>query len=197
MRVTTLCGSHHPASTNAIVLGEIADRLREAGVTVDAIDTRADVDAFRPHLVDDPPPGVKVVRRAFESSDAVVISVPEYAGGVPGWIKNITDWMVGSASLYERPVAVLSSATSGGAHAIVDLARTLTWQGAHVVVTCGIQAPLTKTNTGHVTDPATIAELDRVAGAVLDAIRNGGDRAAELAAEALEPLGIDQFDRRT
>ena len=197
MRVTTLCGSHHPASTNAIVLGEIADRLRDAGVVVEPIDTRADVDAFRPQFVDDPPPGVEVVRRAFESSDAVVISVPEYAGGMPGWVKNITDWMVGSGSLYDRPVAVVSSATSGGPHAIVDLARTLTWQGAVVVVTCSIRAPLTKTDTGHVTDPETIADLDRVAAAVLDAIRNGAGRAAELAAAALAPLGIDQFDRTT
>jgi chromate reductase len=197
MRVTTLCGSHHPASTNAIVLGDITARLREGGATVAAIDTRADVDAFRPHLVDDPPPGVTVVRRAFESADAVVFSIPEYAGGMPGWIKNITDWMVASGSLDERPVAVVSSATGGGGHAIVDLARTLTWQGAHVVVTCSIEAPLAKTNTGHVTDPATIAELDRVAAVVLDAIRHGRDRAVELAADALAPLGIDQFDRRS
>jgi NAD(P)H-dependent FMN reductase len=197
MRVTTLCGSHHPASTNAIVLGEITARLRAAGAIVDAIDIRTDVDAFRPHLVDDPPPRVRVARQAFESADAVVFSVPEYAGGVPGWIKNITDWMVGSGSLYERPVAVVSSATGGGGHAIVDLARTLTWQGAHVVVTCGIQAPLTKTNNGHVTDPGTIADLDRVASVVLDAIRQDGDRVDELAATALAPLGIDQFDRRT
>ena len=195
MRVVTLCGSLHPASTNAIVLGELTERLRRTGVEVGRIDNGGDLPAFRPHEADDPPAAVAAVRREFERADAIVFSIPEYAGGAPGWVKNITDWMVGSASLHERPVAVVSSSTTGGSHAIRDLARSLSWQGAHVIATCSISAPLTKTNTGHVTHAGTIAELDRVAALVVEAIRSGPDRVIQLAADALEPLDIDQFDR--
>ena len=39
MRVATLCGSHHSASTNAVVIATIAARLAAAGVEIESIDT--------------------------------------------------------------------------------------------------------------------------------------------------------------
>lgn len=196
MRVVTLCGSLHSGSTNAVVLATITERLRRAGATVEPVDVSIDVPAFRPEAVDDPPRPVIAVRSAFEHADGVVFAIPEYAGGLPGWVKNITDWMVTSGSLHERPVAVVSAATAGGAHAIEQLARTLTWQGAFVVATCSIPAPLTMVRDDLITDDDTRSRLQRV-GETLAAVLSGDEDAATTSAAVLAPLGIDRSDRLT
>lgn len=195
MRVATLCGSHQPGSTNAAVLSVVAGGLRDRGAEVIEIDVDADVPAFRPDQVDEAPRRVRSLRAAVEEADGIAIAVPEYAGGAPGWVKNITDWMVGSASLYERPAAVVSAATAGGHNAIEQIVRTLSWQGARVVATYGVAAPRTKIDTGNdagprVTDDGTVRELDRVADALVAAINGGESRAIELAFDIRESLGI-------
>jgi NAD(P)H-dependent FMN reductase len=194
MRVVTLCGSHHSGSTDAAVLAMIADRLAEAGVTADTIDVSVDLPAFRPEAMGDPPEIVQRVRTAFEQADGAVFAIPEYAGGVPGWVKNVTDWMVASASLYQRPVVVVGAATGGGSNAIVQLARTLIWQGAFVVATCSIAAPLTMVRDGAMTDADTLDRLRRV-GAVLLAAMRGESDPADTTAAALTSSGIDPLDR--
>lgn len=177
-----------------MLLTTVAARLTARGVDVDPIDVSTDVPAFQPEAVDDPPSTVRQLRRIFEQADGVVFAVPEYAGGVPGWVKNITDWMVGSGSLYRRPVAVLSAATAGGAGAIEQLARTLTWQGAFVVTTCSVPAPLTIVRDGAITDAGVLARLHGSADTLVAVIRDQAE-AGELAAAALTPLGIDPGDR--
>jgi NAD(P)H-dependent FMN reductase len=122
--------------------------------------------------------------------------VPEYAGGVPGWVKNITDWTVSSGSLYQRPVAVFSAATTGGAGAIEQLTRTLIWQGALVVTTCSVAAPLTMVRGGAITDAGALARVHRSAEQLLSVMRGDVD-ATELTTAALVPLGIDPLDRLT
>ncbi len=194
MRVATLCGSHHSGSTNAVVIATIAGRLAEAGVAAEPIDLSSDVPAFRPEEVADPPPGVRVVRRVFEEADGVVFSVPEYAGGMPGWVKNVTDWMVGSGSLYQRRVAVVSASTTGGANAIEQLTRTLIWQGTYVVATCSVPAPLTMVRDGAVTDPDTLIRLTGTADVLMRAMLGEAD-ATELTDAVLTRLGIDPLDR--
>lgn len=194
MQVAMLCGSHHSGSTNAVVLAMVAERLATAGVAVEPIDMSIDVPAFRPEAVDDPPLAVRRLRTIFEDADGVVFAAPEYAGGMPGWVKNITDWMVGSGSLYRRPVAVLSAATAGGAGAIEGLARTLTWQGAFVVTTCSIPAPLTMVRDGAITDADVLARLHDSADTLLSVMRGDID-AGQRATAVLTPLGIDPGDR--
>ena len=194
MHVATLCGSLHSGSTNAVALDTIARRLEAAGASVTRIDAASDLPAFRPESVDDPPAAVLAIRDAFRACDAVVFAIPEYAGGLPGWVKNVTDWMVGAAALYERPTVVVSAATAGGANAIEQMARTLTWQGAYVVATCGIAAPLTMVRNGRITDDDVVARLDAVAD-VLVAVLRGERKLATATAEALRPLGLDLSDR--
>jgi chromate reductase, NAD(P)H dehydrogenase (quinone) len=194
MRIATLCGSHHSGSTNAVVLDTITRRLVAAGATVERIDSSVDVPSFRPESVEEPPEAVRTIRDTFRRADGVVFAVPEYAGGVPGWVKNITDWMVVAAALYERPVVVVSAATAGGANAIDQLARTLTWQGAYVVATSSIAAPLTMVRDDELTDGAAIARLHDAADLLVAVLR--GELAVDAAAaDALRPLGLDLSDR--
>lgn len=194
MHVVTLCGSHHSGSTNAVVLATISRHLVAGGATVEQIDASVDVPSFRPESMEQPPATVRAIREAFRRADGVVFAVPEYAGGAPGWVKNITDWMVGAAALYERPVVVVSAATAGGANAIEQMARTLTWQGAYVVATASIAAPLTIVRDDELTDEATIAHLHDVAD-VLVAVVRGEVEAGHAAEAALPPLGLDLSDR--
>lgn len=194
MRVVTLCGSLHSGSTNAVVLATVADHLAADGVTVEAVDTSIDVPAFRPEAVDDPPDPVARIRELFRGADGVVIAVPEYAGGMPGWVKNITDWMVGAAALHDRPVVVLSASTGGGANAIEQMTRTLIWQGSYVVATCGIAAPLTMVRGGSLTDPDAVARL-HAAGDVLLGVMRGERTASDATAAALAPFPLDLTDR--
>lgn len=194
MHVATLCGSLHSGSTNAVALDTVSRRLGRAGATVVRIDVSGDVPPFMPESVDEPPVAVRTIRDAFRAADGVVFAIPEYAGGVPGWVKNITDWMVGAAAFYERPVVVVSAATAGGAHAIEQMARTLTWQGAYVVATCGIAAPLTMVRDGCFTDDAVVARLEEAADTLTDVLRGDRDRDTATTA-ALRPLGLDLSDR--
>lgn len=194
MRVITLCGSLHPGSTNRAVLAVVADGLRRRGIAVAEADATDDVPAFHPHRVDDPPPSVAHLRRQFEGADGVVVAVPEYAGGAPGWVKNITDWMVGSASLHGRVAAVLSSSTSGGTNAVEQMARTLTWQGARVVTTCRVPAPLTKVSDDlTITDAVTVDDLGAVADAVADALTSEPDAVETMVSATLDRLGISRL----
>lgn len=152
---------------------------------------------FRPELVDEAPAAVLALRRAFAEADGIVFAVPEYGGGMAGWAKNALDWMVGAGTLYGRPVAVLSAGTTGGAHAIGQLARTLTWQGAFVVATLGIASPRTKADAeGHITDAATTAAIAVAVDRLLEAVDEDDVRRAARAATTVGPLGIDVFDRR-
>ena len=194
MRVITLCGSRHPGSTNRAVLAVVARRLGEHGIVVEDAAVDGDLLAFQPQLVDDPPVAVERLRTDFERADGVVVSVPEYAGGAPGWVKNITDWMVGSASLHGRVAAVLSASTTGGANAVEQMARTLTWQGARVVSTCRVPAPLTKVGDDlQVSDDATVQQLEAVGDAVARAMVADPDAVESLVAETLERLGIPRL----
>ena len=88
----------------------------------------------------------------------------------------------------------MSAATAGGANAIEQMARTLTWQGAYVVATCGIAAPLTMVRDGRITDDAVVARLDDVADVLVTVLRGERD-VAVAAAEAIRPLGLDLSDR--
>ncbi|MCA9669762.1 MAG: NAD(P)H-dependent oxidoreductase [Myxococcales bacterium] len=104
------------------------------------------------------------LRDQIAASDGVIIAGPEYAGGIAGVLKNTLDWLVGSGELYSKPVAVISSGTTGGQFALAQMIRTLTWQGAHVVARLSIAAPKTKCNAaGELTDAETIDAITALA----------------------------------
>ena len=108
--IVSVCGSLGAGSANRDALDVAAGRLRTTGVVHDVPHVAiAAVPMFDPAAVDDPPPAVAELRAVLEAADGVLIAAPEYAGGLAGGIKNTLDWLVGSGSLYHRPVAVLSA----------------------------------------------------------------------------------------
>jgi NAD(P)H-dependent FMN reductase len=55
----------------------------------------------------------------------VLVAVPEYAGGVADALKNAFAGSSARGTMYRKPVAVISAATSGGQHARQTMAQTL------------------------------------------------------------------------
>lgn len=56
--------------------------------------------------------------KLITAADAVFFCIPEYAFGVPGVLKNVLDWTVSSTAFTDKPVALITAASSGDkAHA--------------------------------------------------------------------------------
>jgi NAD(P)H-dependent FMN reductase len=96
---------------------------------------------FSPDAGEDPE--VARLRQAIAAADTVWIATPEYAGGMPGVLKNALDWLVGSGELYAKRLVVLSAAPSeqrgGNARRWVeDVARM---QGAEVLDSFTVALP--------------------------------------------------------
>ncbi|WP_054710140.1 NADPH-dependent FMN reductase [Bacillus sp. JCM 19041] len=78
---------------------------------------------FNPELDNDQPPiEVQVYRELLLRADGVIICTPEYIKGVPGVLKNALEWVVSSAELYTKPVAVITASGNGeNAHQALQL----------------------------------------------------------------------------
>lgn len=81
------------------------------------------------------PPSVAALRSGIAASDAVLICTPEYAGTLPGSMKNLLDWTVGGGELDGMPVAWVNvAADPGRGHGATDTLRlVLGYVGARVV----------------------------------------------------------------
>ena len=113
MKVIAISGSLRAASSNSQLLVALR-ALAPPDIEV-VIDTAlADLLHVNPDLDTDPPhEAVARFRAALRSADAVVISSPEYAHGVPGTLKNALDWVVGSGELVGKPVALMTPSPRG------------------------------------------------------------------------------------
>jgi NAD(P)H-dependent FMN reductase len=145
VRIFAIVGSVAPHSSNSRLLHGMAAASGCLDVQVwEALDQ---LPYFRPDADGDSE--VASLRQAIAAADAVWIATPEYAGGMPGALKNALDWLVGSGELYGKPVVVLSAAPSqqrgGNARRWVeDVVRT---QGADVLDSFTVATPPGTTDT--------------------------------------------------
>jgi chromate reductase, NAD(P)H dehydrogenase (quinone) len=73
-----------------------------------------------------PAPGaVTLLRTQINAADAVLISTPEFAGSMPGSLKNLLDWLVDGGELTGKPVAWLSLALPGQDEAALATLETV------------------------------------------------------------------------
>jgi chromate reductase, NAD(P)H dehydrogenase (quinone) len=132
IRVLLVSGSTRPGSSNTRVLRMLHERTWP-GVGTDLYDGLPEIPPFVPG-VEAEPRAVRDLLARIASSDAVLFSTPEYAGGLPGTLKNLLDWTVGAGRLYGKPVAWLDVANPGrGAGARDQLRTVLGYVGSSVL----------------------------------------------------------------
>ena len=171
MRVLLISGSTRDGSSNTYVLRALHDRDREP-VTTDLYEGLRSVPAFVPEGL--APPEVVDVLTRIEAADAVVFSTPEYAGSLPGALKNLLDWTVGGGQLYGKPVAWLDVANPGRGHgARAQLRTVLDYVGARIVEDACVHVTLDRTDGAMSLPPGEEPTLSRSTEALVAAVAAG------------------------
>jgi len=156
----TISGSLRAGSSNATLLAAAA-LVAPASLTVSSYDALAALPAFNPDIEEAATPVPAPVahwRAALTGADAILISSPEYAHGMPGALKNALDWVVGSGELVGKPVGILNaSAASRFAHP--QLIEVLTVMSATVVpaATVLVDTPRRGADAAQIVADATVA----------------------------------------
>lgn len=155
-----------------------AVRLAPAGVTVTLAPSFRDVPLFDADLTtgEQLPAALDPIRAAFDAADGVLISSPEYAHGMPGGLKNLLDWSVGTGELAGKPTALITVSTSmtAGRWSHGGLTEVLTTMGVDVVhaaaLLVGAARPKVDATTDRL-DPGVEADVERVLLTLVDRIR--------------------------
>jgi chromate reductase, NAD(P)H dehydrogenase (quinone) len=133
--VLAISGSLRAGSTSTAVL-RTAKHVAPTGVSVTAFEGLATLPPFNPDDDVDPlPAAVQTLRAACGAADSLLLSVPEYAGALPGSFKNLLDWTVGGTELSRMPVGWINVSVSptGAVAAHEELRRVLGFVEADVV----------------------------------------------------------------
>jgi NAD(P)H-dependent FMN reductase len=171
VRVLLISGSTRNGSANTAALVTVA-ALAPQRVTPVLYDGLTDLPAFNPdHDSDLVPAAVAALRGEIAAAAAVLFCTPEYAGTLPGSLKNLLDWTVGGGELNEKPVAWINVANPGrGGGATATLASVLSYVGAHVIDSACRDIPVPRdavTPDGTVSDQGFTATVADIWGAVL------------------------------
>ncbi|MEV0340314.1 NADPH-dependent FMN reductase [Nocardia sp. NPDC050713] len=147
-RILLISGSTRDGSTNTAAL-RTAHAIAPDGVETRCYTGLLELPAFVPGANPETYPPVVGLRDDLAWADAVLISTPEYAGTLPGSLKNLLDWTVGTADLYEKPTAWLTVAAPGrGDGATATLSSVLGYVGADIVTAACVRLPVLSAEIG-------------------------------------------------
>lgn len=168
-RMLMVSGSLRTGSTNTAVL-RTARAVAPDGVRAVLYDGLDTLPHFNPDQDGDAlPVAAAELRERIRAADAVLFSVPEYAGSLPGSLKNLLDWSIGDdkpGSIYEKPVAWLNASPRGAAGAHEQLREVLGYAHATIIEAACAHIPVTGEligDDGLIADPAV---RERIAAAV-------------------------------
>jgi len=171
--IVAICGSLREGSSNSALLRAAAS-VAPAGTNVVFYTALGELPHFNPDLDEEgsvPPAEVQRLRELLIGADAILISSPEYAHGVPGAFKNMLDWLVSTGELVGKPVALVNAAPAGGEFAqasILETLRTMNWR---VVSEASRVQPFVKRKiSGDAVDEETLEVLRGTIRALLSAI---------------------------
>ena len=170
-RVLLISGSTRNGSANTAALFTAA-ALAPERVTPVLYGGLADLPAFNPdHDGDRLPPAVAALRGEIAAAAAVLFCTPEYAGTLPGSLKNLLDWTVGGGEMYGKPAAWINVAAPGrGGGATATLASVLSYVSATVIEAACRDVPVPRdavTREGAVSDPGFAVAVVGIWAAVL------------------------------
>lgn len=110
-RVLLISGSTRDGSLHSAALRTAAHHA-PGGIATDLYDGLPALPAFVPGEPE-PPAAVADLRHRVARADALLFSTPEYAGSLPGSLKNLLDWLIDGGDLARKPVAWLSVVEPG------------------------------------------------------------------------------------
>lgn len=112
-KILAICGSTRKQSSNLHLISAFA-KLASEKFQVELFSDIARLPHFNPDLdSENPPTEISLFREKLKAVDAILISTPEYALGVPGTLKNAIDWTVSSMDFSQKPVALITAGTAG------------------------------------------------------------------------------------
>jgi NAD(P)H-dependent FMN reductase len=169
VRILLISGSTRRGSGNTTALRTVQAMASE-GITADMYEGLAWLPAFSPDDDQHPPGPAAELRERIAAADALLFCTPEYAGTLPGSLKNLLDWTVGGGEIYGKPVGWINVAMGGrGTGAEEHLAMVLRYVGAVAVGQACVRVPVPRDAVGPdgiIADPAIRAAF----GAALTAL---------------------------
>jgi NAD(P)H-dependent FMN reductase len=178
-RLLLLSGSLRRLSTNTAAL-RTALSVAPPGVDAVLYDRLGHLPAFNPDEDAEPLHAeVAGLRAAVHQASAIVFSTPEYAGALPGSLKNLLDWTIGDdqpGSIYEKPVAWVNTSPRGGEGAHRELRTVLGYAHAAIIEDACQSVPVTNAMLGLdgvITDLPTIEHIAGVVGTLVAALASG------------------------
>ncbi|WP_330233175.1 NAD(P)H-dependent oxidoreductase [Nocardia sp. NBC_00508] len=143
-----ISGSTRTASTNSAALRTVS-AIAPGDIRTRWYNDLAALPAFDPDDDGSAHPSVLALREQLSDADAVLFCTPEYAGTLPGSLKNLLDWTVGTGDLYEKPAAWITVAPLGrGDGATATLRSVLGYVGAAIdLEACG-RLPVLRDDVG-------------------------------------------------
>jgi NAD(P)H-dependent FMN reductase/RimJ/RimL family protein N-acetyltransferase len=192
LRVLAIAGSLRARSTNLLLL-ETAAILAPAGLRLEIFPELGNIPLFNPDRSakpgenDEVPAAVAALRASIQEADAIIISTPEYAHGLPGALKNALDWLVSGIELTDKPVA-LFNASARSVYAQAALREVLVTLGTRFFDSACVTVPLladARTRQQLAADPAVAAPITAALQWLATSITS---RPAD-AASALQPIG--------
>jgi chromate reductase len=140
-RILLISGGTSEGSLHTAAL-RTAARIAPAAVTATVYDGLRGLPAFVPGQ-QPVPEAVAQLRAQVESAQALLFSTPEYAGSLPGSLKNLLDWLVDGGDLGAKPAAWLSVAAPGQDESALSALQTaLSYGSAKLLRPACIRVPL-------------------------------------------------------
>ena len=144
MKFLGICGSCRKGSANSSILRAIQQEL-----IAHEWDTFSLVDLpyFDPDLQYsvDTPQSVVLFRSLAAQSDAIIISTPEYAHGIPGILKNALEWLFHEGT-HQKHVFVVIGSSQGEStkHQLLDILATMDFKisGDQILLISGARSLL-------------------------------------------------------
>jgi NAD(P)H-dependent FMN reductase len=172
--ILLISGSTRPGSGNTAALRTV-QALAPDGVRAELYDGLTELPAFRPDQDERPPGAAGGLRARIATAGALLFCTPEYAGTLPGSLKNLLDWTVGGGEIYGKPVGWINVAVGGrGTGAAEHLAMVLRYVGAVAVGPACVRVPVPREAVGPdglITDPAIRGALAAALAALAEAAR--------------------------
>jgi chromate reductase len=146
-RILLISGSTDPSSVQSAAL-RTACRIAPADLTVEMYSGLRGLPPFTPGGAT-APETVADLQKHVAAADVLLFSTPEYAGSLPGSLKNLLDWLIAGGDLHDKPAAWLSLAAPGqdeGARAALESAldygnaRVLRWACARIPLAQAVDA---------------------------------------------------------